>query len=139
MSNAQQVQNVIVATQIEHDVRIDILPTYFPENFLEVENTIYTVTDRICDAYKGGFWEFYALSNGGFYMAPTINKPCAISIPFGNDYTGEVSNDALGIITCLYAFCFLAQNNELMAERYHQLRDFAYEHSESDKIWWAID
>ena len=28
------------------------------------------VTERMAESYKGAYWEFFTLSNGGFYMAP---------------------------------------------------------------------
>jgi hypothetical protein len=31
---------------------------------------VYAITGSIADDYDGGYWEFYELSNGGFYMPP---------------------------------------------------------------------
>jgi hypothetical protein len=39
---------------------------YFP---LQLKPVIYGITDRMAEGYDGGFWEFYTLSNGSFYMA----------------------------------------------------------------------
>jgi Antirestriction protein len=37
---------------------------------LTVERTVYDVLNELAPDYCGGYWHFYALSNGGFYMAP---------------------------------------------------------------------
>ena len=46
----------------------DLFGIQFP---LKLEPTIFD-TASMATEYNGGYWEFYALSNGGFYMAPSI-------------------------------------------------------------------
>jgi hypothetical protein len=53
--------------------------------------------------YSGGLWEFYTLSNGGFYMAPSTDVIFHVSCD--NMFEGDLSGDALGITACLYAYC----------------------------------
>jgi len=34
------------------------------------ENLVYLWMKKLCDEYNGGYWTYYKLSNGGYYMAP---------------------------------------------------------------------
>lgn len=139
MNEPQHTDAVITATQVAPENRIDTLPKFFPKNYMQFENTIYMVMDKICENYTGGFWEFYELSNSGFYMAPNMTEPCVISVPFGNDYEGNMSAEAVGITACIYAYCFLSETDSAMADHYWRLRDFANNHAEAGEIWRAID
>jgi hypothetical protein len=44
---------------------------HFP---LKLEPVIYGITELMAHGYSGGYWEFYTLSNGGFYMAPAEDR-----------------------------------------------------------------
>lgn len=88
------------------------------------------------------YWEFYALSNGGFHMSPSTEQRFHLSCPNGNDV--ELSADALGIVCCLYAYSLLSFEripvfSETCAEQYHLLREFMYGHAEVGAILRAID
>jgi hypothetical protein len=117
----------------------DLFGLDFP---LRVEPLIYNLTDYLAEAYNGGYWEFYALSNGGFYMAPLSDTLFNVSCE--NGFEGELSADALGITVCLYAYSQLSfsANSGLAdtcARQYHDLRDYMLEHSEAGVILRAID
>ncbi|MDE2388825.1 MAG: antirestriction protein, partial [Betaproteobacteria bacterium] len=58
-------QRVADHQRIEHTAAI--FGIHFPLRF---EPAVYVLTERLSTDYHGGYWEFYALSNGGFYMAP---------------------------------------------------------------------
>lgn len=112
---------------------------FFP---LAIEPTIYTISDRLAKAYGGGYWEFYTLSNGGFYMAP--QSELSFYVCCDNGFGGEMSPDALGVTVCLYAYSQLSFSQklalaEVCAEHYHWLRGYALEHEEVDGIMRAID
>ncbi|MGR8998212.1 MAG: antirestriction protein [Gammaproteobacteria bacterium] len=62
---------------------------------------MYSITVNIADDYNGSYWEFYELSNGGFYMAPRSDSKFNVSCE--NGFEGQLSADALGIVACLYA------------------------------------
>jgi len=55
---------------------------------------------HLAHEYKGGYWDFYTLSNGGFYMA--LNSDASFDVICDNQYRGNLSADALGITACLY-------------------------------------
>jgi len=44
-----------------------------------VEPAIFTFAQELSSDYTGGYWEFYALSNGGFYMAPKTDEPFKVA------------------------------------------------------------
>jgi hypothetical protein len=112
---------------------------HFP---LRLEPLVYATADRLSCDYTGGYWEFYALSNGAFYMAPIGDK--LFHVTCENGFTGEMSADALGITACLYAYSYLSFSGmlgfaDMCAQQYHRLREYALEHSEAEEIMGAID
>jgi hypothetical protein len=123
--------------------RINTTANLFGLHFsMRLEPTIYAITDKLAHEYNGGYWEFYALSNGGFYMAPSSDKLFDVSCE--NGFEGKLSGDALGIVACLYAYSHLSFGDadgfaEVCAEQYHLLREYMFEHSEVVDILRAID
>jgi len=112
---------------------------HFP---LQLEPVIYGITGRMAESYRGGYWNFYTLDNGGFYMALDSDKVFQVSC--GNYFTGELSADALGITACLYAYshCSFSKDKvfgRLCADHYHRLRAYMFEHPEVASILRAID
>jgi hypothetical protein len=102
-----------------------------------VEPLVYVWAGRLAPDYDGGYWEFYCLCNGGFYMAPAADREFEVVAP--NGFVGRLSSDALGIAACLYAFShasFSAETAlaEACAVHYHQLRDYALQHSQADQL-----
>lgn len=115
----------------------------FGLNFpMQLEPTIFSFASRLSPSYRGGYWEFYELGNGGFYMAPDADEPFVVSCP--NDYEGQLSAEAFGIATCLYAYSHLSfidsgDIREVYAGQYHLLREYMMEHPEAETILQAID
>ena len=107
----------------------------------KVEPTIFNMAGMLAADYKGGFWDMYQLSNGGWYMCPVSEAPFAVRSE--NGYTGEMSADALGLTACMFAFSHLSFGSgdlaERCAEQYHLLREFALEHQEARHILAATD
>ena len=117
----------------------DLFGNVFP---LRLEPYIYAVASNLAKEYRGGYWQFYTLSNGGFYMSPLTDKTFAVACD--NGYEGHLSADALGIVACLYAFSHLSFGGETVfaevcAEQFHLLREFALDHPEAGGIMAAID
>jgi hypothetical protein len=112
---------------------------HFP---MQLEPFIYSITEQLSADYKGGYWLFYTLGNGGFYMSPDSEKPFAVSCQ--NCYQGVLSADALGIVVCLYAFSHLSFTpkealGRMYARHYHLLREYMFAHPEVSEILGAID
>jgi hypothetical protein len=105
-----------------------------------VETAVYGFLRRFCPDYGGGYWRFYELSNGGFYMAPTM-PAVRIRVP-SNGFEGTLSADAAGITVCLFVFSHLSfqfSKDVMFSSHFHWLRDFASDHAEAAGIFAAID
>jgi hypothetical protein len=129
----------IIAARVPDGERIDALPRHFGRHLLAVENAVYTWLRELSQDYSGGYWHFYELSNGGFYMAPDCGS-LRVRVA-GNGYDGVMSGDAAGITACLFALSHLSFRMpvELVSEHFHWLLAFAAEHREASAIIAATD
>ena len=113
-------------------------PSAFP---FKLEPTIFNMAGMLAPSYRGGFWDMYQLSNGGWYMCPASEAP--FTVRSENGYTGEMSADALGLTACMFAFSHLSFGDGVLAERcagqYHLVRAVAMDHAESMAILAACD
>ena len=133
----------ITRQRLSSSERISFPAALFGVHFpLLVEPFVYGVTEGMSREYKGGYWEFYRLSNGGFYMAP--DSVAYYPVVCQNGHEGILSADALGITACLYAYSHLSfldnpNLSEMCAQQYHLLRDYMLEQTEAEGILGAID
>ena len=129
----------IIRVGVRQEERMGVLPAVFGRHCLEFEMSVYGWMDTLCADYKGGYWEFYRLSNGGFYMAPGGVGRLTL-VCFGNGFEG-LSFDAAGIVASLFAYNGLAcrYEREQDVEGYFRLRDYAFGHEEAGLIFRAID
>ena len=108
---------------------------------LQLEPVVYGITDRMAGEYTGGYWDFFTLSNGGFYMAPSEDR--VFHIKCQNMFEGDLSADALGITACLYAYSNLSFSLSDIAREYarhyHLLREYSMGHAEVREILAATD
>lgn len=114
----------------------------FGVRFLWLESYVFDSAASLSNDYEGGLWEFYVLSNGGFYMAPRCE--CTFHVACANGFAGELSADAFGLVASLYAFSLLSFSADQefaaqSAEQYHALRDYAAQHPEATNVWRATD
>ena len=136
-------QSTITRLQVADKLRIQHTANLFGIRFpLNIEPAVYSIAGNIATEYNGAYWEFYALSNGGFYMAPVSNQSYQISCE--NGFESTLLADALGITSCLYDYSHLSFNSnqafaEICANHYHWLREYMLQHSEASKILGAID
>ena len=127
---------------VPDDRRMDVVDGLFGTAFpLQLEPVVYGITDRMADEYAGGYWHFYTLSNGGFYMAPAEDR--VFHVKCRNMYEGDLSSDALGIVACEYAYSNLSFSLSDIAREYarhyHLLREYMVGHPEAGEILGAID
>jgi hypothetical protein len=104
---------------------------------------VFDMLKRLSRDYEGGMWEFYQLSNGGFYMAPRVvptDKMFWLEV-HGNHFENYVTADAAGVIACMFALCAMSEitEDDAVISNFHLLREFISYHPESAKIWAAID
>jgi hypothetical protein len=133
----------ISAKVVPDTLRMHFLPKYFGKQMIRGEAAVYASLGRLCSAYQGGYWDFMELSNGGFYMRPATEKRFQLFVPDGNDFSGEVSADAAGIVASLFALNQLCWSNLIglpdMARAYQLLCEFGAQHSEAELVMAAID
>lgn len=135
-------QDIVTSTIVPDARRIKVSSTLFGLHFpMRLEPCIFGIANRLSSDYRGGFWQFHVLSNGGFYMAPDRDSSFAVSAD--NGFEGSLSSEAFGIVVCLYAYSGLSFGGdefaEVCAEHYHLLREFALDHAEAGGIMTATD
>ena len=133
-------QLTVIAQRVAEPQRLRTLPRVIGPLYLSFENTVYNMMGHYCTNYAGGYWEFYTLSNGGFYMAPDQSQPMTIIVD-GNGFSGELSADAAGVFITLMALNQFAwrSRDERFADLFYQLHEFALNHTEANAILRAID
>ncbi|MCY1456465.1 Antirestriction protein KlcA [compost metagenome] len=94
--------------------------------------------------YQGGYWNFYTLSNGGFFAALDTDKEQHVVI--ADNYCSErMSAEAAGVTLMLFVLGRLLaaripeNESDRFIDLYHKLREFALEHAEAQAILTAID
>lgn len=131
----------IEAVRVPGDDMLPFLPTVVGnKHALQFEFRTYHRMSWLVDAYGGGQWHFFKLSNGGFYMVPAGSERVRVSVE-SNGFAGEMTSEAAGIVASLFSLNDLANETglDLHIERYYQLRDFALDHAEVALILGAID
>ena len=134
-------QLAIAATLVPESARLQFLPRHFDFYGIVFERQLYAQMRDLCEDYSGGLWNFFELGNGGCYLAPSRQQGYRL-IGNGNGFDGTVDAETAGIIATLFALSHLSfrfPSVEVFAERFHQLRDFASEHSKRRQIFAAID
>ena len=132
----------IINTIVPESERMNIVDGLFGMAYmLKLEPAVFSIAEALAEEYTGGYWDFYDLSNGGFYMAPCHDTELTVSCE--NGFQGKLSPDAFGITVCLYAFSELSFVGDRMAQtcaqQYHLLRAYAAQHLEVREIYRAID
>ncbi|EMN0829868.1 antirestriction protein [Providencia rettgeri] len=140
-------ETVITAIEVKNaQARLKFLPSKLGRYCIAFENAIYHWMTRNAVAYNGGYWDFYTLSNNGFYLQPT--KGYMLTSP--NGFMDDVSAQEAGIIVTLMMlshFSFVTyekehhEDCERISAYFHQLRDFIFTLSPESqtKILNAID
>lgn len=124
--------------------RLAILPRYAGAHGVLLESAIYIALSEYCDAYQGGYWDYFELSNGAVYMAPTgMAEPLAMSCA-SNWYDGTMSADAAGITATLVGLNRMAWGTDgavrdRFVNLFYALREYALDHPEAGEIMRAID
>ena len=133
-------KTTIKKTLVPENQRLGFLLQKLGKDCLLFEINVYAQMDWLCPEYKGGYWQFYNLSNGGFYMALEREEPLRVVFP--NNYFDEpMSTDAASIAANLFALnglCWKAGNAHL-SDAYYALRDYGAAHKEGARIMRVID
>ena len=130
----------ITARRIPDRRRANFVGKLFGISFVYFESFVFDTAGSLSTAYDGGHWTFFALSNGGFFMAP--DSPAKFPVAAFNGYEGELSAQAFGIACCLSSLSMLSFNPQFSqncARHYHLLRDFMLSHAEAQQILCVLD
>ncbi len=111
MNNTQIITRQLVAEDQRTTVTADLFGVYFP---LQLEPFVFSMASLLSEDYGGGYWVFYTLDNGGFYMAPDSDGQ--FQVISENGWEGFMSADAFGITVCLYAYSNLSFGSGAFAE-----------------------
>ena len=131
----------MTATEIGGDNWLKALPEHIGLALMvQMEMTVYAWMARLSPGYLGGTWSLLGLSNGSLYLRPSGVERVRIAV-VTNDFDGEVSADAAGIIVTLFGLNQLCNTGyvEQFHDLYYWLRDFALVHAEAALILRAID
>ena len=134
---------IVTRELVPEQQRANFVEALFGANFpLQLEPYVFALASELSADYRGGYWQFHALGNGGFYMTPDDDE--RFTVRCENGWGGTMSADALGITACLYAFSrlsFVASESiaSVYARHYHLLREYAMDHAEVDAIVAATD
>ena len=129
-------------------VALALSPAYYP--FIKgcgpFEATIFGLLGQLCPDYTGGMWDYFALSNGTWYMAPT--EKCLFRVTDFDGRSHDMSGDGAGLAVTLYlvnhlSWKFRADGQvammEAAAHHYHALRMYTYAHPDASAIWRVLD
>lgn len=132
--------NMFTRTKCPESERLNFLPRHVGNGFLRYENLVYSLMSRACEDYHGGFWDYYSLSNEGFYMAFDTEKLLHLKWP-DNYFDGKMSANAASIgvnLMAQSAFAFETKSQKL-CDAFHTLREYALDHKEAGLIFGFID
>lgn len=132
--------NQIVRIPIDDDQRFHVLRQYFGQHAGHTDVCIYRFMATLCHEYRGGYWDSYELSNGGFYSAPRASEEFFIRW-HENSFEGDLTGDAAGIVACLLAYRQMGERTQEIRFDilFRRLQELACTHPESRLINQAID
>jgi len=134
--------DTISCHEVPEGDRMAFVDRLFGINFpLRLEPTVFDMAGMVATDYQGGYWTFYALSDGGFFMTPREDTIYDVSCP--NGFDGKLSANALGLTATLYAYSHLSFGGDTFADlcgsQYHLVREYMFRHPEARSILRAID
>ncbi|ELV7517785.1 antirestriction protein [Photobacterium damselae] len=129
--------------------------TFYPSispRFIHIEAYCYHLASKYVDGYNGGYWEFVELhkdsSSGvvGRYASLVTNGTVRLVNPMNySDVTLSSSAAGIALFMMLYSdYANILHKSkpdecEYFSKLYFQLKDYACEHHESDKIFAFLD
>lgn len=123
----------------DENARMRCLPAIAGVRCCLLEHAIYDALGRICASYNGGYWDYFKLSNGGFYMAPHTDALFQLSCE--NYFVAEVNANTAGLIATASAYSELSflRGGDCFAQAYHRLSYFIFQHPNAGVIRAALD
>jgi hypothetical protein len=95
-------------------------------DYIRLESVVFNMASNLCSSYNGGYWSMFQLSNKGFYMAPSSDKP--FHVVCENGFESDMSSNSFGISCCLYSFSHLSFGGDelghVCGKHFHLLREY---------------
>lgn len=129
----------IKAVLVRENKRLDFLPKHFGQYFLRAEQMIFNLICDLSSDYDGGYWDYFELTNGGFFLQPPSRDEGYNILQWGNGYEGVVSEQAAGIIVTMMVINHLGWKDENFFPYFHKLEEYALNHKEKKEIFSALD
>jgi len=130
----------VQAVLVPQAQRLAFLPDHFGRLYMAAEQGVYRTMRQLCADYDGGYWDFYALSNGGALLVPTCATAFTLTCE-GNGYSGRLPAFATGIGVCAMAYSRLSfrRDGVLFAEQNYRLRDLLLQQAEAAQLLALLD
>jgi len=139
MTAAENTAPIIISHLVPEHRRMSCVFRSFGRFAVQVEQYAQATMRESCAAYNGGLWDYYELSNNGFFMAPTCAE--AYQVSRANYFEGELSAQAVGIMVSLAGILttWCRSEVDLLGIRYESLIDYARAQPEWSLIRAALD
>jgi hypothetical protein len=130
--------NNIRATLVKDELLDDFLSQQFGKFQVASELKIYSAFKSIVSEQSTFDWNYYTLSNDGFYMAPDSEKRFDVKCVRSPENVIRISADAAGIVATLIGLADLYEQvfkgDDRYLEKFFKLRAFADLHYEARLI-----
>ena len=129
----------IIEQKVPYHLRSNFLPQKVPHLFLVFETLVYHYAGVFSKEYRGGDWNYYDLSNGGFYMS--LQSDDDFHVVLRNFCDGYLSANALGIAASMCALYELANETyqAYLLKSFQQLKAYVCSHPEASEILRAFE
>ena len=132
----QEMEAPIELVLVADDLRLDYFPR-FDRNILlmvRLEESIFRMLESLCDEYTGGYWNYFTMSNDGFFIELVSDKPLTLRSPNGHEVTVNAHQASIvAILMTLSALCFWAyeqgdaEANYLFVTLHMKLMDYVHQ------------
>ncbi len=137
----QAIKPITVQLITDEKKRLLMFPLLFgTRSGLMFEYHVYNMAEALCPTYRGGFWEFNRLSNGGFFLCLAGDEP--IEIRAMNGTHGTVSRETVGIILSLFSYKIMMERDRKPYKfqcHFQWLCEYVFSHDDGAFIFSAIN
>jgi hypothetical protein len=108
---------------------------------IRIEIVIQGIARRMCPSCEFKFWVAFYLTNGGFYLAPSVDRKYPVICD--NGWQGVLLADALGLAASMLAYSHMSFTGRLdfdqcCDDQYFHLKEFVAFHDEAATIRKAV-
>ena len=92
-SSIESASQNIQAPEVGSDERMQMLPRHFGRDMLTVEYAVYAFMRKLASEYRGGYWTFFELSNGGFAKSIPSVETAFMGLPLSEGSISQLNPD----------------------------------------------